>query len=38
MKIKELVIALLDFFHIIQDEVLSLIYIVELLHLTTHPL
>mgnify|MGYP000201133759 CR=1 FL=1 len=38
MKKKELVKALLDFFHIKQDEVLSLKYIFEQLHLTTHPL
>ena len=38
MKKKELVKALLDFFHIKQDEVLSLKYIFEHLHLTTHPL
>ena len=29
---------LLDFFHVKQDEVLSLKYIFEQLHLTTHPL
>lgn len=38
MKKKELVKALLDFFHVKQDEVLSLKYIFEQLHLTTHPL
>ena len=38
MKKKELVKTLLDFFHIKQDEVLSLKYIFEQLHLTTHPL
>ncbi len=38
MKKKELVKALLEFFHIKQDEVLSLKYIFEQLHLTTHPL
>ena len=35
MKKKELVKALLDFFHVKQDEVLSLKYIFEQLHLTT---
>ena len=34
MKKKELVKTLLDFFHIKQDEVLSLKYIFEQLHLT----
>ena len=38
MKKKELVKVLLEFFHTKQDEVLSLKYIFEQLHLTTHPL
>ena len=38
MKKKELVSALMDFFHSKPDEVLSLKYIFEQLHLTTHPL
>ena len=38
MKKSELVKALLDFFHVKQDEVLSLKYIFEQLHLSTHPL
>ena len=38
MKKKELIAALMDFFHSKPDEVLSLKYIFEQLHLTTHPL
>ena len=38
MKKKELISALMDFFHSKPDEVLSLKYIFEQLHLTTHPL
>ena len=38
MKKKEHVKVLLEFFHTKQDEVLSLKYIFEQLHLTTHPL
>ena len=38
MKKKELVSVLMDFFHSKPDEVLSLKYIFEQLHLTTHPL
>ena len=38
MKKKELIAALMDFFHSKPDEVLSLKYLFEQLHLTTHPL
>ncbi|MDR0895247.1 MAG: ribonuclease R [Prevotellaceae bacterium] len=38
MRKKELAIALMDFFHARSTEVLSLKYIFEQLHLTTHPL
>ena len=38
MKKKELVKVLLDFFHVKQNETLSLKYIFEQLRLTTHPL